>query len=131
MIVGWGTIDSLPLDKLQQKTLLLVTMATMWRPRSDIGKLQFRDVHFQYDTTGTLVGTTVIARSPKESESKSSKLGALNSKELCPVYHLWYFCESTKHLRYHLAEDHTLFLGNILDDKVKSISPITVANWIK
>ena len=133
MILDWGTTDSLPLDKLQQKSLLLVTMVTMWRPRSDIGRLQYRDVHFHYDITGTLVGTTVIARSPKEIESKSSKLGTLNNKDLCPVYNLWYFYESTKHLRDHLTEDHTLFLGNILEtsDKIKSISPTTVANWIK
>ena len=57
----------------------------MWRPRSDIGKSQYRDVNFNQDDQGLLQGVTLTARSPKEIEAKSSRLGALKDKEICPV----------------------------------------------
>jgi hypothetical protein len=39
-VANWGDTDKLYLVKLQDKTILLLTIGTMWRPRSDIGRLQ-------------------------------------------------------------------------------------------
>ncbi|CEP15848.1 hypothetical protein [Parasitella parasitica] len=42
---------------LQQKLALLLCLHTMWRPRSDIGRLQFRDIIMRYSPiNGTLAG---------------------------------------------------------------------------
>lgn len=38
--------NELPLERLQEKTIILLCVATMWRPRSDLGALQLRDIHF-------------------------------------------------------------------------------------
>lgn len=96
----------------------------MWKPRSDIGKLQYRDVNFNQDDQGLLQGVILTARSPKEIEAKSSKLGALKDKEVCPIYTLWQFCQRTKHLQTHLAEDHLLFLASTMDVNSKKIYPM-------
>ncbi|KAG1041813.1 hypothetical protein G6F43_012032 [Rhizopus delemar] len=88
LILTWGETDDLLLDVLQKKAILLTTIISMWRPRSDIGKLQYRDVNFKQDDQGLLQGITLTARSPKEIEAKLSKLGALKDKEICPAYTL-------------------------------------------
>jgi hypothetical protein len=41
--------EELTLDVLQRKTIDLISIATMWRPRSDIGRIQLQDVHFSSD----------------------------------------------------------------------------------
>ncbi|KAG1446339.1 hypothetical protein G6F46_011942 [Rhizopus delemar] len=92
LILTWDETDDLLLDVLQKKAILLTTIISMWRPRSDIGKLQYRDVNFKQDDQGLLQGITLTARSPKEIEAKLSKLGALKDKEICPAYTLWQFC---------------------------------------
>ncbi|KAG1526955.1 hypothetical protein G6F52_001971 [Rhizopus delemar] len=134
LILIWDKTVDLSLYVLQKKAILLTTIASMWRPRSDIGKLQYRDVNFKQDDQGLLQGVTLTARSPKEIEAKSSKLGALKDREICPAYTLWHFCQRTKHLRTHLAENHSLLLANILEEngnKSRPISLVTIANWIK
>ncbi|ORE06509.1 hypothetical protein BCV72DRAFT_207318 [Rhizopus microsporus var. microsporus] len=114
MVQAWGKTSNLGLDILQQKTILLVTIASIWRPRSDIGKLQYRDIIFKHDDQGLLLGVTLIARSPKETDTKTSKPGTLEDKENCPVYTLYQFWEHTLHLRSALPEDHSLFFGKYL-----------------
>ncbi|KAG1446346.1 hypothetical protein G6F46_000414 [Rhizopus delemar] len=99
----------------------------MRSPRSDIGKLQYRDVNLKQHDQDLLQGLA------KEIEAKSSKLGALE-KEICPAYVFWQLCQRTKCLRGHLAEDHSLFLASMMEingDKSRPISPVTIANWIK
>ncbi|CEI93563.1 hypothetical protein RMCBS344292_07794 [Rhizopus microsporus] len=66
MVQSWGKTNDLGLDNLQQNLILLFTIASMWRPRSDNGKLQYRDIAFKHDDQGLLLGVTLIARSPKE-----------------------------------------------------------------
>ena len=39
MVNDWGNTENLLLDRLQRKTLVLLAIATMWRPRSDLGSL--------------------------------------------------------------------------------------------
>ncbi|RCI01362.1 hypothetical protein CU097_011467 [Rhizopus azygosporus] len=66
--LSWGLTSELNMSKLQLKTLTLLTMATMWRPRSDMGTLQFRDVKFQMKggVEDEPLSVTLTARSPKE-----------------------------------------------------------------
>ncbi|ORE22279.1 hypothetical protein BCV71DRAFT_260346 [Rhizopus microsporus] len=123
---------SLTIDKLQQKTVLLLCIATIWRSRSDIGTLQARDVHFKFDKDANLTGATLFIRAPKEAQQKHLALGALSEKSMCPVSTLFTFMEKTEHLRSELPVDHTVFLAYINNpSKVRSIQPSTVANIVK
>lgn len=74
-------------------------MRTMWRPRSDIGRIQYRDVLVKYDQ-GLVEEITIHIREPKESQQKSSQLGLLEekSKELSVVRTLSLFFTKHKNL---------------------------------
>ncbi|KAG0848661.1 hypothetical protein G6F17_011455 [Rhizopus arrhizus] len=122
--------ETLSLEQLQLKTILLLCMATMWRPRSDIGRLQHRDIILKEDENGMTM--RVHARTPKESQIKSIILGQNKEEELCPVRTTSKFLSLTTELRKDLPDDHTLFLTYIDSPKVStSVRPTTVANWIK
>lgn len=106
-------------------------MATMWRPRSDIGRLQYQDVIIQAE--GSHHSITLHAREPKETQVKSTVLGEFTDQDLCPVRTLILFITKTAIIRQDLTKDHTLFL-TYLDQEEKpstSVRPTTVANWIK
>ncbi|KAG1044720.1 hypothetical protein G6F43_011417 [Rhizopus delemar] len=115
MVDSWGKNETLTLEQLQKKNLVSLTLATMWRPGSDMGKLQFRDVSFL------------------EGNPKTSKLGATKLGNVCPVQTLFKFVQRTIHLRRALEEEHTLFLAYIdKDDQVpRSIKPKTTSNWLR
>ncbi|KAG1037308.1 hypothetical protein G6F43_012890 [Rhizopus delemar] len=123
--------DQLSVQQLQIKTILLLCMATMWRPRSDIGRLQYQDVQIKEE--GIHYSVTLHSREPKETQIKSTILGEFEDKELCPVHTLIRFINSTINLRQDLSKDHTLFLTYLdQDDKQStSVKPTTIANWIK
>lgn len=134
MISSWGDTVDLELVSLQQKTILLVTIASMWRSRSDIGKLQYRDIILKYNDQDLPIYVIMIVRFPKEINTKIPKVGALENLELCPVYTLYQLCKRTRHLSKGLPEYHPLFLANILQtkvNKVHSVFPVTITNWIK
>jgi hypothetical protein len=120
----------LTLEQLQLKTILLVSIATMWRPRSDIGRLLFRDVILRKNDQ--VLSVLIHARAPKEGQVKSITLGQYEEPELCPVTTIFEFVTQTLSIRETLPENHTLFLAYIESDKkpVTSIRPATVANWI-
>ncbi|CEG84575.1 hypothetical protein RMATCC62417_18356 [Rhizopus microsporus] len=78
-VVAWDVTLLLDFLALQLKTILLLTIATMWRPCSDIDNLQFRDIAFIIvHETHTPTGVTLVARQPKEITAKTSKLGAID-----------------------------------------------------
>ncbi|KAG1467240.1 hypothetical protein G6F56_004518 [Rhizopus delemar] len=135
-VVSWGPSETLDLFRLQQKkTITLLTIATMWRPRSDIGNLQLRDVTFiMNDSSPDPIGATLKARASKEIKPKASKLGAIGDKNSCPVYTLWYFYNSTKEGRAHLPDDHKLFVTGLQtssDTPWESVATGTIASWLK
>ncbi|KAG1455810.1 hypothetical protein G6F55_006855 [Rhizopus delemar] len=123
---------NLSLQHLQLKTILLLCMATMWRPRSDIGCLQHRDITINNDQKGE-IQATIHTRTPKEAQVKSITLGTYQDQQLCPVQMLKYFLDKTSQYRTNLPEDHTLFLTYLEqeDKKSSSVHPSTIANWIK
>ncbi|KAG1143259.1 hypothetical protein G6F37_007041 [Rhizopus arrhizus] len=59
------------LQGLQVKTILLLCVATMWRPRSDIGQLQHRDINITQDQQGKY-RAIIHARAPKESQDSTT-----------------------------------------------------------
>ncbi|SAL96228.1 hypothetical protein, partial, partial [Absidia glauca] len=61
-VANWGDTDNLDLVKLQDKTIILLTIGTMWRPRSDIGRLQCRDIEWLYETpdSTTIKGVSLV-----------------------------------------------------------------------
>ncbi|KAG1370329.1 hypothetical protein G6F60_012226 [Rhizopus arrhizus] len=122
---------NLSLQQLQLKTILLLCIATMWRPRSDIGRLQFRDIHIQRQ--GETTSATIHARESKECQVKSVTLGEYKEEQLCSVKTLVNFLDRTATTRDDLPVDHTLFLTYLEKEEIRSSSvrPTTVANWIK
>ncbi|KAG1052102.1 hypothetical protein G6F43_005742 [Rhizopus delemar] len=107
-------------------------MATMWRPRSDIGCLQHRDITINNDHKGE-IQATIHTRTPKEAQVKSITLGTYQDQQLCPVQTLQSFLNKTSQFRTNLPEDHALFLTYLEqeDKKSSSVRPSTITNWIK
>jgi len=131
---------SLSLYNLQQKLVLLLCLHTMWRPRSNIGRLQHRDTVLRYSPGNQpLVGAILhIIRQPKETQQKTIQLGLLEDQrqvELCVVRCLESFLQYTSKFRLTLAEDHTLLLKNLHKHeellKPTGIQPKTAAAWVK
>ncbi|ORE12149.1 hypothetical protein BCV72DRAFT_311108 [Rhizopus microsporus var. microsporus] len=112
------------LKRLQEKTVLLLAMVTMWRQRSDLGRLQYEDVQFEMDNEQKIVGVMLLARNPKEITPKQSKFEGIDEEIVCPVKIFWYFVECTKGRRAHLSSNHTLFLTYIEDDDFSKSSSI-------
>jgi hypothetical protein len=130
----WADSDKLSLYYLQQKIVALLCLATMAKPRSDIGRLQARDIHFNFttDNSESLTGVTIHFREPKETQVKTSRLGVIEDSQLCPVTTLFLFLNKTQHLRTTLPSDHTLFLAYIENpEKISSIQPSTLSKWVK
>ncbi|KAG1008543.1 hypothetical protein G6F27_006398 [Rhizopus arrhizus] len=120
------------LTHLQQKTIVLICIATMARPRSDVGKLLYQDVRLQTDDQGELLGANIHFRLSKESQLKSCTLGVIEDTTICPVHTLSAFVKRTENLRDSLPTDHTLFLAYIEDNlKRCGVRASTVANWVK
>ncbi|KAG0810222.1 hypothetical protein G6F17_008310 [Rhizopus arrhizus] len=123
--------STLSLAQLQLKTILLFCIATMWRPRSDIGRLQYRDVILNQDDMTTNI--RIHARKPKEGQIKSIILGTVEDNQVCPVRTAHESILQTAVKRQTLTEDH-IFLLTYLDSSKKqatSVRPTTVTNWIK
>ncbi|KAG1137376.1 hypothetical protein G6F38_011359 [Rhizopus arrhizus] len=134
ILSSWADSNTLTLTDLQLKTIALLCLATMARPRSDIGRLQFRDTIFKYQDSSnmTVSGLTLHFRVPKEAQVKTTQIGVLQDSRLCPVTTLHIFIQKTATLRTNLPVDHTLFLAYIeKPNLVSSIRPSTLSNWVK
>ncbi|KAG2201090.1 hypothetical protein INT47_010842 [Mucor saturninus] len=89
--------SKLNIQDLQQKSLLLLCLATMWRLRSDIGRLQYRDFTLRYKyegaikTLSNLEDVRIHVRALKESRGKSIQLGKLEMEDIYPVSTLFWF----------------------------------------
>ena len=132
MVNDWGSTENLSLDQLQRNILVLLAIATMWRPRSDLGSLQYRDVSF-VELNDQLLGVTLIVRTPKEIKPKASKLGLGEYQNLCSVRTLKAFVQRTKDFRISLEEEHILFLAYLGNGRTsaKSIQPKTASRWLE
>ncbi|KAG1514262.1 hypothetical protein G6F47_011917 [Rhizopus delemar] len=123
---------NLSLQHQQLKTILLLCIATTWRPRSDIGCLQHRDITINNDHKGE-IQAIIHTRTPKEAQVKSITLDTYQDQQLCPVQTLQSCLNKTSQYRTNLPEDHTLFLTYLEqeDKKSSSVCPSTIANWTK
>jgi hypothetical protein len=135
-IQQWGANDQLSLEKLQEKVMFLLCVATIWRPRSDIGKLQHRDLEWLYDERehDQMIGVRILARHPKEANQKYTTLASHPSTtHMCPVKTLWLFFQQSQGLRTRLPADHSLFLAYINHPRqtVSSMDEKTVAEKLK
>lgn len=78
------------------------------------------------------MGITLHFRELKELHIKTTQLGILTDKSLCPTSTLLIFKEKSEHLRVNLPKEHTFFLVYVEDPtKVKSVRLTTVTNWNK
>ncbi|KAG1183649.1 hypothetical protein G6F36_008294 [Rhizopus arrhizus] len=97
-----GNNQATSLKSLQQKTIILLCIATMPRPRSDIGNIQYRDTRLEYDSQDTLAGARIYFRLPKETQLKTCTIGIVQDQSICPVFTLHIFLERTLPLRINL-----------------------------
>jgi hypothetical protein len=67
-IQGWGPNANLDLGRLQKKTIVLIGIASMMRPHSGLGKLQYRDAAFSWLEDRQLLEVPLTSRKPKESQ---------------------------------------------------------------
>ncbi|KAG2209352.1 hypothetical protein INT45_003293, partial [Circinella minor] len=124
--------QTLTLSDLQQKTLLLLALSTMARPRSDLGQLQHRDVLFESNNESQVTKMTLHFQQLKETQVKTIQLQCLSNQDICPTTTTFLFLQRSSHLRQNLPIDHTLFLSYIEDTiKTRSARPTMIANWIK
>ncbi|KAI9490990.1 hypothetical protein BDB00DRAFT_874835 [Zychaea mexicana] len=132
LIRTWGPNQNLTLSQLQQKTVISLCLATMWRTTSDIGKIQLQDVSFTYNEKGTPTGATIIESEPKEGQAKRSRLGAIEESLFCPMKTSWDWMQRFHDLRIQLPVDHTLFLTYVDIDykQTGSIRPKTAAGMV-
>ncbi|KAG1044387.1 hypothetical protein G6F43_011463 [Rhizopus delemar] len=134
LVSTWANSSSLTLYDLQLKTVALLCLATMARPRSDIGRLQFQDIIFNFEDSNNSIptGVKIHFREPKENQVKTTRLGLLQDTRICPVSTLYLFISKSNHLRVNLPTDHTLFLAHIeKPEQVASIRPSTMSSWVK
>lgn len=107
----------LNLYDLQQKVMILLYIHTMWRPRSDIGRLQHRDTDIiRNQASREAEAVALQIREPKESQQKHIKLGFLEDKEqkeVCVVTTLLLFLQKTRFIRESLPIDHNLLLASL------------------
>lgn len=126
---SWGLTTALPLERLQVKLVVLLCLSTMWRPRSDIGRLLLDDVMIDQH------GLTLTSREPKEGKFKKSRLEELqvDNQEFCPVYTMKIFLNKTASLREeHPGLRKKVFIGYI-DNSNNLPTPAsekTIASWL-
>jgi hypothetical protein len=134
LVSTWADSSSLTLYDLQLKTIALLYPAIIARPRSDIGRLQFQDIIFNFEDSNNSIptGVKIHFREPKETQVKTTRLDLLQDTRLCPVSTLYLFTSKSNHLRINLPTDHTLFLAHIDKlEQVASIRPSTMSSWVK
>ncbi|KAG0736779.1 hypothetical protein G6F62_009026 [Rhizopus arrhizus] len=94
----------LTLGQLQLKVILLMCINTMWRPRSDMGRIQWRDAQFTH-TDGVPDSVRLHIRRPKKNQHQEYPTRSDPRRRS-----RFRFMELTNQNRQHLAVDHTLFL---------------------
>ncbi|KAG1135531.1 hypothetical protein G6F38_012729 [Rhizopus arrhizus] len=129
---NWRNNHQLTLFDLQKKTLIILCLATMARPRSDIGRLMYKNVQFTLQDNKP-VSVLLLFPEAKETNMKTARFGLIDEVEVCLTRTLFHFIQRTQSLRQNLPDDHTLFL-TYLDNKNKtssSVRPSTVSSWVK
>ncbi|KAG1549878.1 hypothetical protein G6F47_013124 [Rhizopus delemar] len=98
LVSTWTNSSSLTLYDLQLKTVALLCLATMARPRSDIGRLQFQDIIFNFEDSNNSIptGVKIHFREPKENQVKTTRLGLLQDTRICPVSTLYLFISKSR-----------------------------------
>ncbi|KAI7858358.1 hypothetical protein BDC45DRAFT_433875, partial [Circinella umbellata] len=117
VIKKWETNEKLDIKKLQEKAVVLLYIASMWRPHSDVVRIQWQDVHFQQTINGTVTGMIIIARNPKEIKSKMSKIRIIKDEQVYPVRAMWDFKERIQDKRQGVTDKDTFFLSGINTEK--------------
>ena len=91
----------------------------MWKIWSDLGRMQWRDVHIIHSQNRKIKGLLLFTQEPKGSQVKVSHIGIIKKREVCLVMTTVVFMEKIRNLREDnntiitLGEDHTFFLGYI------------------
>lgn len=93
----WANNDSLTLSELQPKTLALLCLTTMARPRSDIGRLEYRNIHFRIENNQAISVITHFVEA-KKTNMKSTQLGLIEDCEVCPITTLYEFIQKTANI---------------------------------
>ncbi|KAG1037581.1 hypothetical protein G6F43_012829 [Rhizopus delemar] len=126
-VLSWGLTENLTLHQLQLKTIVLLCLTTMGRPRGEIAQLRVKDVLV------TAQGLSVFINQPKEGGNKVTHVGYQEEGlvELCPVQTYKRFMENTAYLR--TGQEDPLFFAYLdhSHSTPRPVRPKTVANWLK
>jgi hypothetical protein len=97
----------------------------MWRPRSDIGKLEVQDLEFSAH------GLTLTSKMPKGGTFKKSRLARLDPKqeEICPTAITEYFLLCSQDIR-EVYQIKSLFIAFIEEETAREASEKTVVSWL-
>jgi len=128
---SWGPWSSLNLARLQKKVLLLVSLATCWRPRSDMGRIFLQSIQLEGDDDWPSAMVLTVSQ-PKGEESKTSpRINRFEEdREICPVLGVAELMRRTESLRAGRPKaKERLFLQSIPPHR--NAAEDTLARWIR
>ena len=108
------------IKEISHKAVCLLSLASFWRPKSDLARIQLTDVKFS--STHVQLTSTL----PKEGIAKSTTLSRFNNANLCPVRTLEKYIELTKNNRNEKCT--SLFITS--KAPFKDASPDTIGRWV-
>lgn len=108
----WSAVNHDDLLLLTQKALLLLALATAWRPRSDIGRILWLGTHFEFANHDDVfpAAVSLTAWRTKEAERKQVSLRSFSDETICPVRTIWLYVERIRLLRQFTTATSRLFV---------------------
>jgi hypothetical protein len=144
-IKSWGDTDSLSYPLLTKKTAALLTLASLWRPASDIKRILISHIQFEVDDQDNIAhgsyrtwpdGTwpnrvTITAFKCKETLEKSRSIPRFEEdKQICPVYTLLiYMKQMTIKRKMPLHAESTLLVSTVPPHA--EVKEETISGWFK
>ena len=118
------TIDNntCTINDLSSKTSILLALATFWRPRSDLARIEFKNVIFKE------IYFKVTASQPKEGDFKTTTVYKCSDQDICPYVCLKKYIERTAETRQG-SNSSKLFI--VTSKQTHDASGDTIARWIK
>ena len=108
------------LERVSGKAVTLLALATFWRPRSDLARIQLQDVSFSNEKV------RIICTKPKEGDFKETSISYYEAEpEICPVKTLKIYLERTGERR---EKTKALFITH--KKPYRDATADTLARWI-
>ena len=113
--------ETASIKELASKTVCLLSLATFWRPKSDLSRIKLENVEINGDIL------TLISSLPKEGISKETTISRHEDKNVCPVHAVEKYIQRTLASRSELCTN--LFIT--YKRPFKNASGDTLGRWIQ